>query len=135
MAAGAIITVLSNIPWGQVVETAPKVADAAMKLWNTVTNRKKQDLRQSEQSTDSEDVFLSDSDLLKARVLTLEEGVKSLQDQMQASSELIKSLAEQNTLLVLRVEQNRANLVRHTIATSLGGTLLLSVIIYLLLGK
>lgn len=135
MAAGAIITVLSNIPWGQVVETAPKVADAAMKLWNTVTNRKKQDLRQSEQSTDSANVSLSDSDLLKARVLTLEEGVKNLQDQMQASSALIKSLAEQNALLVLRVEQNRDHLVRYTIATALGGTLLLVVIIYLLLGK
>ena len=39
MAVGTLITVLSNIPWGQVVENAPKVAEGAVKLWNSVTHR------------------------------------------------------------------------------------------------
>ncbi len=41
MSTGAILTVLSNIPWGQVVENAPKVAEGAAKLWNSVTNFRK----------------------------------------------------------------------------------------------
>jgi hypothetical protein len=131
MAAGSIISVLSKIPWGQVVENAPKVTEAAAKLWNTVTNRRKQDSRQNEQSTTSSDAPLSELDLLKAKILALEDGVKCLQDQMQESSELIKSLAEQNTLLVQRIELNRVRLVRLAIATTLGGTILLAIAIYL----
>lgn len=135
MAAGTIITVLSNIPWGKVVENAPKVADAAVGLWKMVANRRKQDSNLSAQSTTSADTFLPESDLLKARVRTLEDGVKCLEDQMQASSELIKALADQNIQLVQRVEKNRVSLVRYTIAATLGGTFLLGVNIYLLLGK
>jgi hypothetical protein len=119
MAAGAVITVLTNIPWGTVIETAPKVAEAASKLWKTVVNRPKPDTPPSE------------SDLLKSRVMILEDDVKNLQEQMQASSELIKDLAEQNTQLVLRIEKNRTHLVRLMIATTIGGTLLLTVIIYI----
>lgn len=134
MAAGPIIAVLSNIPWDKVVETAPKVADAAVKLWDMVTNPKP-DPPQNDQSTASSDAPLSELDLLKARVLTLEDGVKCLEDQMQESSKLIKALAEQNTQLVQRVELNRAHFDRYAIATALGGTTLLAVIIYLLLGR
>jgi len=99
MAAGSIITVLANIPWGQVVENAPKVANGAMKLWNTVKNRRKPDAAADELPRP------------EARLLQLEEGVASLQEQMQASSELIKALAEQNTQLVARIESNRRRLV------------------------
>lgn len=131
MAAGTIITVLSNIPWDKVVENAPKVTDAAVKLWNMVANRRKQPSDESKQGKASPDTFLSESDLLKARVLALEDGIKCLQDQMEASSELIKALADQNIQLVQRIELNRINLVRYAIATALGGAILLSINIYL----
>lgn len=133
MAAGTIITVLSNIPWDKVVENAPKVTDAAVKLWNMVANRRKQPSDESKQDKASHDTFLSESDLLKARVLALEDGIKCLQDQMEASSELIKALADQNIQLVQRIELNRINLVRYAIATVLGGAILLGVNIYLLI--
>ncbi|RII28108.1 MAG: hypothetical protein CXR30_14740 [Geobacter sp.] len=131
MAAGTIITVLSNIPWDKVVENAPKVTDAAVKLWNMVANRRKQPSDESKQGKASPDTFLSESDLLKARVLALEDGIKCLQDQMEASSELIKALADQNIQLVQRIELNRINLVRYAIATALGGAILLGINIYL----
>lgn len=127
MAAGTIITVLSNIPWDQVVKNAPKVADGAMKLWSAVTNRKKQD---SSQNVHSAVAALSDPELLKAQLIRLEDNIKSLQDQMQASSELIKALAEQNTQLVQRIELNRARLVRYAVVTVLGGLALLAVVAY-----
>lgn len=138
MGVGTIITVLSKIPWskipwGQVVDTAPKVADAAAKLWNTVTNRRKQDSLQSDQIAVSPDAPQSDPDLLEARVLLMEDAVRCLQDQMQASSELLKALADQNAQLVQRVELIRIRLVRHTLATVFCGTVLLAVVIYLLL--
>ncbi len=129
MAAGTIITVLSNIPWGQVVENAPKVADGALKLWKEVTSRKKPD---SGQPAATADAAPSEADLLKARLLSLDDNVKRLQDQMQASSELIKALAEQNTQLVQRIELNRVRLVRYAVATALCGSALLAALIYVL---
>lgn len=132
MAAGTIITVLANIPWGQVVENAPKVADGALKLWNAVTSRKKQDSSQNEHPAVAADAAPSEADLLKARLLRLDDNVKSLQDQMQASSELIKALAEQNAQLVQRIELNRVRLVRYAVATVSVGLVLLAVVIYVL---
>ena len=133
MAAGTIITVLSNIPWGQVVENAPKVAEGALKLWNAVTSRKKQDSKFNEHPAAASDEIASEADQLKARLVRLDDSVKSLQDQMQASSELIKALAEQNTQLVRRIELNRDRLVRYAIATISGGSILLVALIYVLI--
>lgn len=110
MAAGSIITVLANIPWGQVVENAPKVANGAMKLWNAVRNRKKQPGADEEPPSAAADGNMSEADLLRARLLRLDENISSLQEQMQASSELIKELAEQNAQLVARIEANRRRL-------------------------
>jgi len=132
MAAGTIITVLSNIPWDQVVKNAPKVADGALKLWGAVTSRKKQNSSQNEHPAVAVDATPSEADLLKARLLRLDDDVKSLQDQMQASSELIKVLAEQNTQLVQRIELNRVRLIRYAIATISGGSALLAVVVYIL---
>ncbi len=111
MAAGTIITVLSNIPWGQVLESAPKVADAAEKLWNAVINRKKGDQQTGANAKNVVDAAQSDTEILKSRLSALEEHVLSLEDQMSASTELIKTLAEQNSQLVRRVELNRTHLL------------------------
>lgn len=132
MAAGTIITVLSNIPWGQVVDNAPKVADGASKLWNAVVNRKKS--RADSDSSDGGEATAASSEreVLLQRVATLEENVRSLQDQMQASTELIKTLAEQNTTLVQRIELNRQKLFRLAVAAGVTGALLLGLLTYLL---
>ena len=132
MALGTLITVLSSIPWGQVVENAPKVAEGAVKLWNSVTNRNRQGSIQDKEAAATAEETASEADRLKARLLALEDSVTRLQEQMQASSKLIKDLAEQNTQLVQRIELNRIRLVRHTVATVLGGAILLAVVVYLL---
>ena len=132
MAAGTIITVLSNIPWGQVVENAPKVADGAAKLWNAVANRKKSRAGSDTGEGDGTIAGPSEQEILQQRLATLEENVRSLQDQMQASTELIKSLAEQNTVLVQRIELMRQRMIRLIAASGVVGTFLAGLLVYLL---
>lgn len=132
MSTGAILMVLSNIPWGQVVENAPKVAEGAAKLWNSVTSfRKPASPSQINDSASKKPP--SETETLRSQIQALEETVRSLQEQMQASSELIKALADQNTHLVNRIELNRVRLQRASIAAASLGFLLLSAVSYLLL--
>ena len=125
MAAGTIITILSNIPWGQVVENAPKVADGAARLWNAVTRKKAGQLPDASAKADA-DAAQSDTEVLTKRLLAMEE-------QMRTSAELIKALAEQNTQLVRKIELNSVRLQRLAKATAIGAVALLGTIVYLLL--
>ena len=133
MAAGTIITVLSNIPWGQVVENAPKVADGAAKLWNAVANRKKSKLNDESSEGDEKIAQLSEREVVQQRLAALEESVRNLQDQMRSSTELVKILAEQNTLLVQRVDLSHQKLIRLSIASGTIGVLLLGMLIYIMI--
>lgn len=132
MAAGTLISVLSNIPWGQVVENAPKVAEGAAKLWNAAT-RKKPDPSLEANATASGDAAHSDSAVLKKQVVAMEAHILRLEEQMGASAELIKALAEQNTQLVLKIELNSARLFRLATATAVGAIALAGTLVFLLL--
>ena len=132
MSTGAILTVLANIPWGQVVDNAPKVASGASKLWTAVTGARKQSAgADPEAPAASTAQAPSELEALQAQVEGLQATVGHLQEQMQASSELIKALADQNTQLVQRVEINRTRLVRVTMAAGVAALLLLSAVLYL----
>ena len=132
MSTGAILTVLANIPWGQVVDNAPKVASGASKLWTAVTGARKQSAgADPEAPAASTAQAPSELEALQAQVEGLQATVGQLQEQMQASSELIKALADQNTQLVQRVEINRTRLVRVTMAAGVAALLLLSAVLYL----
>lgn len=86
------ITAFKAIPWGDVIAAAPAVAQGAKKLWNTVRNRNAEDVASPRPAgTDS-------------HLRELEERIAVLERESAASSELIKSLAEQNTRLVRAVE-------------------------------
>lgn len=101
------LTVLQSVPWSDVISNAPKVAEGAKKLWNMV-GRKSVPPESSEVSTQPAD--LSEAPTLAAlvaRTTALEAAVADLHDQMLASSELIKALAEQNAQLIQRIEANR----------------------------
>ena len=104
------LAVLQLVPWTDVIKNAPKVADGAKKLWQTVGNKPPPPAE-----TTGTSVRLTPEGqaiaALKARVLTLENATQDLQEQMLASSELIKSLAEQNTQLIRRAEVNRLRLL------------------------
>lgn len=105
------ITLLQAVPWSEVIRNAPKVADGARKLWNMAsrsTPAPQAAKPGTQQPTASEPQAIA---ALEARVRTLEATVGELHEQMLASSELIKALAEQNTELIRRVETNRVRML------------------------
>ena len=105
------LVVLQSVPWTDVIRNAPKVADGAKKLWSSV-NRKTP--AQESQVAEKEAPLANDAvsiALLQKRVAKQETAIVELHEQMRASSELIKTLAEQNTLLVERVEASRVRVV------------------------
>lgn len=91
------MTVLAAVPWTEVIKNAPKVADGAKTLWNTVGRKEGK----------AGAVSAAPSGDPQARIAALEQSVAELHAQMQASAEIIKALAEQNSSLVQRCELNR----------------------------
>lgn len=114
------------------MENAPRVADGAAKLWNAVT-RKKPDQSPDASAKAVVDEAQSDTEVLKRRLIAMEEHIHRLEEQMGASAELIKSLAEQNTQLVGKIELNSVRLLRLATATAIGAVALVGTIVYLLL--
>jgi len=98
------LVVLQSVPWGEVMKNAPKVAEGAKKLWGSV--RKKEVVEAAPRSASPQSI-----EALQTRLEKLEAEVVDLHQQMLASSELIKTLAEQNTQLVKRVEANRRRVI------------------------
>jgi hypothetical protein len=113
------ITVLSAVPWTEVIRNAPKVAEGAKKLWSAV-GRGGGGTHVASPAAGPE-----------ARLEALEATVAELSRQMQASAELIKALAEQNTQLVQRIELNR----RRTFGLSMLVLVLLAAVIALALTR
>ena len=103
------LTVLKSVPWGEVIANAPKVADGAKKLWSSV-GKKSPVTQPAADSTPSSAVDPQAFAALQARLATLETAASDLHDQMLASSELIKALADQNALLIKGIEANRIRL-------------------------
>ncbi|MBA3032888.1 MAG: hypothetical protein KKF85_08925 [Gammaproteobacteria bacterium] len=105
------LAVLKVVPWKEVISNAPAVADGAKKLWSTV-GRKPAGQAAAFEKTEVQPP--SDNEViatLQARLAAVETAAADLHSQMLASSELIKTLAEQNTQLIKRVEANRLRVV------------------------
>ena len=132
MAAGTLFSILANIPWGQVVDNAPVIAESAVKLWKAA--RRKKSAQSPDQDSEA-NAAQTGSGSLNERLVAMEEHIRSLEEQMSTSAELIKALAEQNALLVRRFELNNTRLRRLAVATAIGGVVLLGSIAYLLFGK
>lgn len=92
-------TVLANIPWGQVVESAPKIAQGAGRLWETVRKRA-EPTPQAETSAEAP----SELQLLQTQAHALAAQVQALEGEMRATAQLVKELAEQNAMLVGRMQ-------------------------------
>jgi hypothetical protein len=105
------LTVLKMVPWGDVIENAPKVAQGAKKLWNTVGKKPvPQATSDSPQVVPGQGTPVGQEAMLvalQAQVADLQMTTADLHQQMLQSSALIQSLAEQNTQLIGRVELNR----------------------------
>lgn len=134
VSTGTLLTVLSNIPWGQVVDNAPKIADGASRLWGAVKARRGRPEGAAPGAEAGEDAAAPGAGAgadpaepgaepadaaaraealtkrLAGQVAALEAVVDELQGQLQASSGLVKDLAEQNAQLVQRLEMQQQQL-------------------------
>lgn len=104
------LSVLKMVPWGDVIESAPKVAVGAKKLWKSVG---KKPVSASDAVTTPGALAEADTPLaaLQTQVLDLQVTVAELHQQMLESSALIGSLAEQNAQLIQRMELMRKRLL------------------------
>ncbi len=112
------MTILSNVPWSDVLGKAPIIADGAKKLWKGM-GRKNADGA----VVDADPVVAPDADFA-TRLAGLEIAQRKMRTQMLASGELIQALSEQNAQLVVQIDANR-RLVR-TLAWGLGATALVA---------
>lgn len=101
------LVVLTNVPWKQVLDNAPKVADGAKKLWNAVGGKSFSPTLPEGRPERSPVSGADAPAMLQVRVAELERTAFDLHQQMLASSELIRTLADQNAELVKRIEANR----------------------------
>lgn len=97
------LIVLKNVPWTDVIRNAPKVVDGAKRLWSTV--------RKTENPEAPPTAGPQTIASLHARLTAIEPAITELHNEMLASSELIATLAEQNTQLIERIEANRVRVM------------------------
>ena len=113
------MSVLKMVPWSDVISSAPKVADGAKKLWDTVAKKAGVAGESSPADSTGAPQDLPASELLaqlQAQLAQQEQRLSELHQQMISSSELIQTLAEQNAQLVQRVEANRVRVRWLTLA-------------------
>lgn len=101
------LVVLQSVPWIQVINTAPKLAEGAKKLWDAVSGQSPPKVTATAGADVSGASGAESIALLQSRLAAMEAAVNGLHEQMLASSELIKTLADQNTQLIARIESNR----------------------------
>lgn len=113
MAAGTVLTVLSNIPWGQVIDAAPRIAEGAGRLWEAARNLRKTRAPEPEgpDAAGAPAAQPTESERMQTRIADLEATVQAMREQMQASAQVVKELADQNALLVQRIEVARQRVV------------------------
>ena len=116
------MTALKIIPWGSVVESAPHIVKAAKHIFSATK-------RNASGSSVAPDWDTSDVPVsLDKRVRLLEAKIVELSDEQRSLAELVKSLAEQNAVMVEAIDVFRVRvkilLVAFVLlATGLGGVL------------
>lgn len=95
------LTILSNVPWSDVIKNAPAVADGAKKLWKKVGGK----------ASTASSPPVAEPETLEDRIANLQARVDELHAQMLTASEVVQSLAEQNAQLIARVETNRRRML------------------------
>lgn len=101
------LTVLKLVPWTDVVKNAPVVVDGARKLWGTVAKTPDSPPPSQAEQAGSHSNAPPALAKVEAQLAGIEASVADLRHQMRESTELIKTLAEQNAQLVQRVETHR----------------------------
>ena len=91
-------TILTNVPWSDVLGKAPIIADSAKKLWKGM-GRKNGDGTSAEQEIS----VPPDADLA-TRFTALEASQRKQRTQILAAGELIQALSEQNAQLAAQLD-------------------------------
>jgi len=112
------LTVLKLVPWQEVITNAPKVADAATRLWKA-TARKTPEAPAATAPAAIDAGATPTLAALQAQLAATDGAMADLRQQMLDSSQLIRELAEQNAQLVQRVEAQRVRVLWLTLVTSL----------------
>lgn len=99
---------LKHVPWAEVINKAPAVADGAKKLWSAAAAKRARGAPVPGAEASAAPVLEGDAVAqLQAQVAALQAATAEMQNQMLESSALIKSLAEQNAELIARVHSHR----------------------------
>jgi hypothetical protein len=113
------MTVLQLVPWSDMITNAPKIAEGAKKLWNAVGKKPPA----SAVGHDGTSLAAGDAPptlaALEKRLQAVEMANAELHEQMLASADLIKTLADQNTQLIKRIDVNRVRLITLAVVTCL----------------
>ena len=88
------------------IQLAPKIADAAQKLWSK-TKKSEPAKSALSGSDDAEGANSNPVISIEARALIAESRIHDLQSEMQAATELIKELADQNAEFAKYIEASR----------------------------
>ena len=124
------LTVLKLVPWVEVVRNAPEIADGAKKLWDTVGRKRASSPTGTAAPAPASAQRIADlppvaamqaMQAMQSRLDEAEAAIALLNEQMQASSTLIKALADQNTELIRRVEINRVRVLRLAVGVAVLG--------------
>lgn len=96
------MTALKIIPWADVLESAPHIVKAAKRLFSAT----KADASIFAESSAGSSTSAAGNSLanLDKRIRLIETRIVELSDEQKSSTELIKSLAEQNALIVEVIE-------------------------------
>jgi hypothetical protein len=129
------LTVLQSVPWTDVLKNAPKVAEGAKKLWNSV-GKKPPDAALPEPALPASSPPEAQAvAALELRVGGMAAAIADLHAQMLASSELIKALAEQNAQLIKRIESNRVRWLWLAGAVVVASILAVGALVVVLIGR
>ncbi len=103
------LSVLQNVPWKEVMSNAPNVADGAKKLWTTIAKKMPAAAPNTAPTPDApaDAPFAAEIAELQAHIGALDAATATLHEQLLATSGVIKTLAEQNTQLIARIEATR----------------------------
>ena len=106
------MTALKIIPWADVLESAPHIVKAAKRLFSATKADASTFAESSTESSTESSASTAGSSLanLTKRVRLLEARFVELSDEQKSSTELIKSLAEQNALVVEAIEVFRVRI-------------------------
>lgn len=112
---------LKKVPWKDVMENAPAIAEGAKKLWRSVAGQAPAAPQAAPPPPpQAQAVVIDPVEQLAARVDASEKSIEELHGQVVASSKLLSELALQNRDLIARVEADRKRLLQLAWAAGAG---------------